>query len=465
MVTSTTTRLGQRLLTLLLLLAMVALAACSSSDSDAAGDDTGSADSAETADDAADDTADDAADESADEGADSDEAAGASGDAVELTYFTFSAAPDHLEDLDRIIAGFEEENPGVTIEVQTAAYDDYFTQLQTRVAGGSAPDTFELNYENFVTYAEAGTLMDLDATVGDAVDPSVFYPRAYEVFAHDGVQYGLPATFSNVVLFYNADLFDAAGMDYPTADWTWEDERAAAEALTDADAGVWGTFQPVSFFEYFKVLAQNGGEFFTADGSDVAFDSPEGVEAAEWLLSKVGTIMPTEADMGGQDDAAMFKSGQLAMWHNGIWQFAAMADADFTWDVVVEPGNTTDASHFFANAVVASTDTEHPDEAAAWLQYIASSDTAVQTRLESDWELPAVADESLFEPWLEVTPPANRAAVFESLDAVVVPPVIAQQAQLQDAVDAALEQARLGQIDAQAAVDQAAADIRGLLGS
>jgi multiple sugar transport system substrate-binding protein len=114
---------------------------------------------------------------------------------------------------------------------------------------------------------------------------------------------------------------------------------------------------------------------------------------------------------------------------------------------------------------VASTTTEHPDEAAAWLQYIASSETAVQTRLDADWELPAVSDESLFEPWLEIAPPANRAAVFESLDAVVVPPVIAQQAQLQDAVDGALEQARLGQIDAQAAVDQAAADIRGLLGS
>ena len=458
MVTSTTHRLGQRLLTLFLLLAMVALAACSSSDSDAT--DSADTDSADT--DSAD--TDSAADgEAVDEEADSD--GEASGDAVELTYFTFSAAPDHLEDLDRIIAGFEEENPGVTIEVQTAAFDDYFTQLQTRVAGGSAPDTFELNYENFVTYAEAGTLLDLDATVGDAVDPSVFYPRAYEVFAQDGTQYGLPATFSNVVLFYNADLFDAAGMDYPTADWTWDDEAAAAEALTDADAGVWGTFQPVSFFEYFKVLAQNGGEFFTADGTDVAFDSPEGVEAAEWLLSKVGTIMPTEADMGGQDDAAMFKSGQLAMWHNGIWQFAAMADADFTWDVVVEPGNTTDASHFFANAVVGSATTEHPDEAAAWLQYIASSDTAVQTRLESDWELPAVADESLFEPWLALTPPANRAAVFESLDAVVVPPVIADQAQMQDAIDSALEQARLGQIDAQTAVDQAAADIRGLLGS
>lgn len=386
------------------------------------------------------------------------------GEEVTLTYFTFSAAPDHLEDLDTIVAAFEEEHSNITIDVQTAAYDDYFTQLQTRVAGGDAPDTFELNYENFVTYAEAGTLLDLTATAAaDAIDPSVFYGEAYNVFQQDGTQYGLPATFSNVVLFYNQELFDEAGLDYPTADWTWEDERAAAEELTDAEAGVWGTFQPVSFFEYFKVLAQNGGSFFNEDKTDVAFDTPEGVEAAEWLLDKVGTVMPTEAEMGGQDDAALFKSGNLAMWHNGIWQFAAMADAPFEWDVVVEPGNTTDASHFFSNAVVASGSTEHPEAASEWLQFMASSETAVQVRLDSDWELPAVSDTSLFDSWLEQTPPANRQAVFDSLEAVVVPPVIAEQARLQDSVDSALEQAKLGQIDAQTAIDQAAESIRALL--
>ncbi len=82
---------------------------------------------------------------------------------VTISYFTFSAAPDHLEDLDAIIAAFEAENPNITIETQTASYDDYFTSLQTQIAGGTAPDTFELNYENFVTYARSGALLDLGA--------------------------------------------------------------------------------------------------------------------------------------------------------------------------------------------------------------------------------------------------------------------------------------------------------------
>ena len=69
-----------------------------------------------------------------------------------------------------------------------------------------------------------------------------------------------------MVLYYNKDLFDAAGLDYPTADWTWADEKAAAEALTDEEAGVWGDHQPVSFYEYYKALAQNGGQFLSEDG-------------------------------------------------------------------------------------------------------------------------------------------------------------------------------------------------------
>src|SRR5262245_9902587 len=221
--------------------------------------------------------------------------AGASSDEVTLSYFTFSAAPDHLEDLDAIVAAFEAENPNIHIEVQTAAYADYFTSLQTQIAGGSAPDTFELNYENFVTYARSGALLDLSPYLDGSIDPARYYPLALEGFSDGGTQYGLPATFSDVVLIYNRTLFDEAGLDYPTADWTWADYTAAAEALTDAEAGVYGGFQPVSFFEFYKSLAQEGGEFFDADGQ-AAFNSPEGVAAAEWLTSKPGTVMPTLAD-------------------------------------------------------------------------------------------------------------------------------------------------------------------------
>jgi hypothetical protein len=58
-----------------------------------------------------------------------------------------------------------------------------------------------------------------------------------------------------VVLFYNKTLFTAAGVEAPTADWTWADEQAAAQKLTDKAAGVWGDYQPIAYNEYYKALA------------------------------------------------------------------------------------------------------------------------------------------------------------------------------------------------------------------
>lgn len=384
----------------------------------------------------------------------------ASGDPVTISYFTFSAAPDHLEDLDAIVAAFEAENPGIEIEVQTAAYADYFTSLQTQIAGGSAPDTFELNYENFVTYARSGALLDIGEYVAD---PDRYYPLALEGFTDEGVQYGLPITFSDVVLIFNKDLFDAAGLDYPTADWTWEDEQAAAEALTDAEAGVYGDFQPVSFHEFYKALAQAGGTFFDDDGQAV-FNSAEGVAAAEWLTGKPGTTMPTLADIGGTPDfdTALFTSGKLAMWHNGIWQFTGLNESGVNYDIVVEPGSVADANAVFMNGAVASEGTDHPAEAAAWISFLAGSEITVETRLASSWELPAVNDEAAFASYLEITPPDNRQAVFDALENVALPPVIERQQEMQDIVTQALERIVSDGADPQSALDDAVDEVNSL---
>ena len=383
-------------------------------------------------------------------------------DEVTISYFTFSAAPDHLETLDAMIALFEEANPGINVEVETAAFADYFTELQTRIAGGDAPDAFELNYENFVTYASRGTLLDLSTAV-DEETAGRYYPEALGAFQHDGVQYGLPASFSNVVLFYNKDLFDAAGVDYPTADWTWEDERAAAEQLTNADEGVWGQYAPISFHEFYKTAAQNGCGFFGEDGS-VTINEPACVEALEYMVSaQTEGLQPSDADLAGVPNEDVFRQGQIAMLTTGIWMFSAFQDLPFNWDIAVEPGSAEDASHFFSNAAVVSADTEQAEAAAKWVAFFTSDPAAAQLRVEASWELPALQDEALFEGYLAQTPPENREAVFESLDAIVTPPVVEDQQQMQDAVTAVLEQVKLGELTPQEALDQAKAEIETLI--
>lgn len=378
-----------------------------------------------------------------------------------VRYFTFSAAPDHVEDLESVVTAFEEANPDIKVEVETAPYDSYFTKLQTAVAGGTAPDAFELNYENFVSYAAAGSLAELQ----DA-DTSPYAPSLVEAFQYDGKQYGLPESFSNVVLFYNKDLFAEAGIDEPTGDWTWEDEQAAAAKLTDKGKGVFGDYQPVSFHEFYKVLAQTGGSFLTEDKSAAAFNSPEGEKAAQWLVDKIGKTMPTEADgVGTPDyDSGLFKEGKLAMWHTGIWMFGAMADAPFEWDIAVEPGDSNDASAMFTNGVAVSAASENTEAAQAWVEFLTGSEESMNMRVETSWELPPTQDESILAPYLEVTPPASRQAVFDSLDAPVLPPVIERQQEMQDAVGEELSEAAAGRKTVKQALADAEKRVNDLLG-
>jgi multiple sugar transport system substrate-binding protein len=377
-----------------------------------------------------------------------------------VTYMEFSSNGGHEKDLSAIVDAFEKDNPGIDVKVETTPYDQYFTKLQTALAGGTAGDAFELNYENFVTYADNGSLAELSD-----VDDSSYKTSLLDAYQQDGKQLGLPESFSDVVLFYNKDLFEKAGVDLPTADWTWADEKAAAAKLTDKGAGVWGDYQPVTFFEFYKTLAQSGGSFFNEDKTETAFDSPEGVAAAEWLVGKSGSTMPTEADGSGTPDfdTNLFKDGKLAMWHSGIWMFSGLAKVPFDWDVVVEPGNTQKASAMFANGVVVNGASKKQEAAQKWISYLTSSKAAVDTRLTSSWELPPVADESLFAPYLEQGKPANRQAVMDSLDATALPPVIARQAEMQDAVTKELGDAAAGRTSVKDALAAASKSVDALL--
>ena len=378
-----------------------------------------------------------------------------------VRYLNFSANDGHEKDLDSIVAAFEKENPDIDVRVETKPFADYFTALQTAVAGGTAPDTFELNYENFVTYAKNGSLAELSG-----VDSSAYEQSLVDAYASDGKQYGLPESFSNVVLFYNKTLFDQAGVAAPTADWTWADEQAAAQKLTNNAAGVWGDYQPITYNEFYKALAQTGGEFLSDDGTSATFDSPEGLRAANWLIGKNGTTMPTEADGAGTPDfdSKLFSDGKLAMWHTGIWMFDALEDAPFEWDVVVEPGDTTKASAMFVNGLGVSSASENKDAAQKWITFLSASDTTTQVRLDTSWELPPVADEAKLASYVDKSKPANRKAVFDALEDTVLPPVIERQQEMQDAVTKELGEAAAGRKPVAQALKDAQAAVNGLLG-
>ena len=375
---------------------------------------------------------------------------------VTITYCNFNSSGGNEETLAKMVVAFEAEHPNIKVEVETIGYDDYFTQMQTRVAGGTAPDCYELNIENFAAYANKGQLAEISG-----VDVSGLNDTALNAFNVGGVQYGLPESFSNVVLIYNKDLFDQAGVAYPTDDWTQDDLQAAAEAIRALGDDIYGIWQPITYNEFFKVVAQYGGALLNEDKTAFTINSPENLNAAQTLVDRVlvSNVQPDAAQQGGMGDWDMFMSGRLGMIPTGIWAFQTFTDGcDFDWDIVVEPGSTQKATHFFSNCVVMNPETKHPEEVAQWLAWLTASTTSADIRLEAGWDLPALKDLGALSSYLEITPPDNREAVFKSLDYLVMPPVIEDYALMSDIITQKLAAAAEGTITAQEALDQAQAE-------
>lgn len=379
---------------------------------------------------------------------------------VTINFLNFSSSGEtvapHLEKMRQV---FEEQNPDIKVNVETVGYGDYFVRLMTSVVGGTAPDAFELNYENFASYANKGVLLDLQPLMEKSgVDTTVINPNALEAFVAQGKQYGLPFSFSNVVVFYNKELFDKAGAEYPTNDWTWDDQLEAAKKITALGPNIFGLYQPIQYWEFYKIVRQNNGSLLNEDMNAFTINAPQNVETLQYMVDRVlkHNVVPTTAQMSGMGDWDMFKAGRIGMVVTGIWAFPDfIRDCDFAWDIAVEPGNVAKATHFFSNGLAISKNSPKAEAAFEWISFLSGSKEVAQIRVDAGWELPAVTYPDVLASYVENTPPASRNIVFDSLAYLVTPPPIEQFNELADIINKHLEEARDGVKTPQEALDAA----------
>ncbi len=384
------------------------------------------------------------------------------GGKVTITYSNFISAGGNEKNLAKIVSAFEKANPDITVDVKTLPYASYDTALDTDFAAGTAADVFDIDgASHYQPYQANGQLAELGG-----VDTKVYDKALLDTYATGGKQYALPTSFSDVVLFYNKDLFDKAGVKYPTSSWTWKDETAAAQKLTDQSAGVWGDHQPVTYNEFYKVLVQNGASLLNKAQTKATFNTTAGLTAAKWLVDKSGTTMPTIAQGQGTADfdTNLFKSGKLAMLHTGIWEFGAFAGVPFGWDVAIEPGNTQHASAVFSNAIGVSATSKHKAAAQKWAEYMSSSNEMVNVRLDTGWELPTISDTKKLDTYLTKGDPANRQAVFDATKQIAPAPSIgANESAMEDAITGELVEAQAGRETVQQALDNMEQKVNALL--
>lgn len=437
---------------ILLLILMVVISACSSKND-------GASSSAPAS------SAAPPASESPSESASPSASPSASTEPVTIRLMQNSANNGQEETLKSMVDAFQSANPDVKVEYEVVPYADYETKLKTQIASGNAPDVFELGYENFRTYAAKDLLLDLTPTIAaDAsFKPDVFKKLAYDAFNYNGKQMGVTESFSEVVMYYNKDLFDAKGLKYPDASWTWKEELEAAQKLTDAKNGIWGTYSPFQFYEFYKTIAQNGGGVLDASGNPTV-NSPANVEALQWMIDKaskhkVSPALNDDTFMQPDADLNAFIAGKIAMARFGIWNFDKFAkEAKFKWDIVLEPGNKQKAHHFFADGLVASKDTKNPEAVWKFIKFISSDPEAVSKRIAANWSVPAITDEAVMDAYYKKTPPDSKKVVSDALDSLVLPPVPNNPelwGEYTKAIGDELDKAKLGRETAQEALDAA----------
>ena len=175
-----------------------------------------------------------------------------------------------------------------------------------------------------------------------------FFPAVRLAATVNGKVLGVPALVDNLALVYNKTLFDQAGVPYPTAQWTWNDFRAAAKKLTNPSTKQFGWAyvndgSEDTVWRYLALLWQAGGDMLTPDNSKAAFDSPAGLKAMTLLYDMANQDHSIYLDSGNGNYLNLFNAGKIAMLYTGPWDISSI-NKGVRFGVQILPGDVSHAT-------------------------------------------------------------------------------------------------------------------------
>jgi multiple sugar transport system substrate-binding protein len=270
--------------------------------------------------------------------------AGGGGDASDgpITLSISGWALNTTPEFQALADAYHEENPDVTVEVvEYRDGNDYDTQIISDLAAGTAPDLYVLkNLNRLWTFQSGGQLVDVSDVAGE-LDGDVNGVDSYEI---DGKTWAVPYRQDSWLLYYNKDLFDAAGVEYPDGSWTWDDYAEAAEQLTAGltDQGAKGTYQHSwqSLVQGFALAQTPDADLLEGDYSYLEPYYERVVDLQEaGAQQSYGTV--TTSSLTYQAEFGTQKAAMLPM---GSWYIATLlaqqengeAD-DFAWGMAPAP--------------------------------------------------------------------------------------------------------------------------------
>lgn len=277
--------------------------------------------------------------------------------------FAFFADPSEALAYAQLIDRFEEIQNDIKIEPVVISSSNvaplgrllpaskYPEWLRGSFTGPNPPDVFLFTYRDVGEYDIRGVLEPLDPWLAGSrsLNEADFYPEALSLFRPmDKPLMAIPQNLSSLVVYYNSEMFEAAGIPEPTAGWSWDEFSAAAKALTQDTNGdglpeVHGVAFDPTIHRYAAAIWGAGGELFddVYQPTRLTLDSPEARRGIEFITSLGPTgigAAPTQQDRLAQDDTQRFRSGKAAMLIQSRRVVAFLRDnAVVPWDVAPLP--------------------------------------------------------------------------------------------------------------------------------
>ena len=390
---------------------------------------------------------------------------------TQLSFMMFGD-PAELTVWKQIVTDFEAINPTIAISVEVSDWDSYWTKLKTLLAANTPPDMFAIDAPLYLDYQSKGVLLNLQPYI-DA-NPGMLdglYPQTLQAYQTPDGYFGLPRDFQTIVLFYNKAMFDAAGMAYPTADWTWDDLRAAAMKLTLDTNGDGKTEQYGFSFDmwdmepgYSEAIWSYGGDVINADHTKTMLGEPAARQAWQLLydMTFVDKSVP-DSNTSGQYGGDIFLAGVSAMTPMGHWAVPGYAVANLQFDVAPMPkgpaGRFTSVNS--AGFVIAK-GTKHPDQAFSFLKFVLSN--AGQTRLaELGFACPVLKSIAESPTFLQQTININQQVFLDALQYARMKPVFKGYDEWASAVGDGMAPVWRGEADLNTTLDQVVIDADAVL--
>lgn len=354
-----------------------------------------------------------------------------------------------------VVEAFKKAHPEISVDFQLLPYADYFTSLKTWIAGGTAPDVASLDLAMLQEMAANGSIVNMnDMIKKDGYDLSQYYQSTLDMFSNNGGQYGLPASYSNVVMYYNKKLFDEAGLPYPDDKMDWATFVKTAKALTkdtngDGAIDVFGTSR--LWWPYYMLV--NDATPFNADATACTLTDQKAIDGFQAMvdLTLKDKVAPSAKDLAAQDDWHMFEGGRIAMYPIGPWSVSEFNDVikDFDWDATTLPSGPSGkkVTFLFGNAYSILSSSKQQEAAFTFMKFVTGPE-GDQIRQDAGFEIAPIKTvaESSFLKSMEGKKPANAKVFLESAEFAKSVPTHAHWSEIADGISSQLDSALLGDI-------------------